>query len=293
MVDNACAESAEAAARRHGARYDAPPGAADLRGRHEPRPRADRRRGGACMLNADCFLAEGFLAAAVRPAGRGPAWARWRCACCAREGPGPGRRLAELDAAGMVLDRRRKNGLVGHGDRRGLLPPGRPRPSAPTAPRRSTGARRSRTARSAGEVLDEDMELWATDADLAWRARLRGWRCVYEPRAVAWHIRTYSPSTRARLPRARSAPAVPQPPADGGQERGRARAAPRRRAHRGLRGPRAGPRAAARAPPARRLRRGGAAAAARARRRRAVVQRRRAAASVPFGLQPPADAASS
>ena len=43
------------------------------------------------------------------------------------------------------------------------------------------------------EVLDEEMELWASDADLAWRARLLGWRCVYEPRAVAGHIRTYSP----------------------------------------------------------------------------------------------------
>jgi GT2 family glycosyltransferase len=50
------------------------------------------------------------------------------------------------------------------------------------------------------EVLDEDMELWATESDLAWRAQLRGWRCVYEPRAVARHVRTYSPSTpRERL----------------------------------------------------------------------------------------------
>jgi GT2 family glycosyltransferase len=43
------------------------------------------------------------------------------------------------------------------------------------------------------------MALWASDADLAWRARLLGWRCVYEPGAVARHIRTYSPSTRDRV----------------------------------------------------------------------------------------------
>ena len=30
-------------------------------------------------------------------------------------GPRPADRLDEIDAAGMVLDRRRKNGLVGHG----------------------------------------------------------------------------------------------------------------------------------------------------------------------------------
>jgi len=50
-----------------------------------------------------------------------------------------------------------------------------------------------------GEVLDEDMELWASDADLAWRAQLLGWRSVYEPTAVAEHVRTYSPSTRAQM----------------------------------------------------------------------------------------------
>ena len=26
------------------------------------------------------------------------------------------------------------------------------------------------------------------DADLAWRARMRGWRCVYEPKAIAYHF---------------------------------------------------------------------------------------------------------
>jgi GT2 family glycosyltransferase len=53
-----------------------------------------------------------------------------------------------------------------------------------------------------GEVLDEDLELWASDADLAWRARTLGWRCAYEPAAVGWHKRFYSPSTRAALPAA-------------------------------------------------------------------------------------------
>ena len=37
------------------------------------------------------------------------------------------------------------------------------------------------------------MELWASDADLAWRAQLLGWQCVYEPAAVAEHVRTLQP----------------------------------------------------------------------------------------------------
>jgi GT2 family glycosyltransferase len=40
------------------------------------------------------------------------------------------------------------------------------------------------------------MALWASDADVAWRARNAGWRCVFEPAAVAWHVRFYSPGNR-------------------------------------------------------------------------------------------------
>ena len=105
----------------------------------------------------------------------------------------------------MTVDRRRKNGLVGHGRpvsafasaRRVLR---RRRRGGAVPPRR---ARALRAAAREGEhytrlpeVLDEDMALWASDADLAWRMRLFGWRCVYEPAAVARHVRTYSPSTR-------------------------------------------------------------------------------------------------
>ena len=68
------------------------------------------------------------------------------------------------------------------------------------APRlvRATGMR----AADRLDVLDETLELWASDVDLAWRARLLGWRCMYEPRALAWHVRFYSPTTRSGLPEA-------------------------------------------------------------------------------------------
>ena len=50
-----------------------------------------------------------------------------------------------------------------------------------------------------GEVFDATLELWASDADLAWRARLRGWRALYEPAATGRHVRFFSPSTRAQV----------------------------------------------------------------------------------------------
>lgn len=41
----------------------------------------------------------------------------------------------------------------------------------------------------AGEVLDERLFAYYDDLDLAWRARLRGWRCCYVPELVAVHRR--------------------------------------------------------------------------------------------------------
>ena len=147
------------------------------------------------LLQADTFLAAGYLDAGLWAlAGRSdvgsvaPKLIR-------TTGPGTGDRLDVLDAAAMTFDRRRKNRLVGHG-----------------APARSYGlgaevfgadgaAALWRTAALLdcavdGRIFDENMPGWGCDADLAWRAQLLGWHAVYAPAAVAFHIRTYSPTTR-------------------------------------------------------------------------------------------------
>ncbi len=51
-----------------------------------------------------------------------------------------------------------------------------------------------------GEALDEDFFAYREDADLAWRGRLRGWKAVCEPRAVAYHVRRVTPERRRALP---------------------------------------------------------------------------------------------
>jgi GT2 family glycosyltransferase len=156
-----------------------------------------RTRGEAVLfLNADCFLEPDFLTHA-RPrldedrvgsvAGK-----LLRCS-----GPTDFSR-AEIDAAGMLVDRRRKNGLVAHGRAAREY-------STPGECFGADGAcalyRREVLEQCAvdGEVFDEEMALWASDADLAWRAQLLGWRCAYEPRASGRHVRTYSPSTRSSV----------------------------------------------------------------------------------------------
>jgi GT2 family glycosyltransferase len=203
VVDNACTDDTSALAERHGARVI----------RLEPRRTyaaaineaiAATTGEAVLLLNADCFLEPRFLEAA-RPRLEEPGVGSVapKLLRAARPLPAsetlPADAPGEIDTAGMIVTRARKNGLVGHGRpaaRYGETAPAFGADGAAALYRRETLEHCALWQR---EVLDEDMELWASDADLAWRAQLYGWRCVYEPRAVARHIRTYSPSTRARM----------------------------------------------------------------------------------------------
>ena len=40
------------------------------------------------------------------------------------------------------------------------------------------------------EYFDEDFFMYKEDVDLAWRLRLYEWKAVYQPKAVAYHLRT-------------------------------------------------------------------------------------------------------
>jgi GT2 family glycosyltransferase len=147
------------------------------------------------LLQADTFVAPGYREVCLRALER-PGVGSVAPKLVRTIGARAEDRLPVLDAAGMFVDRRRKNGLVGHG-----------RPSSAFAtPGEAFGAdgaaavyRREALDDCAidDEVFDENMPGWGCDADLAWRARLLGWEARYEPAAVVHHIRTYSPTTRA------------------------------------------------------------------------------------------------
>jgi GT2 family glycosyltransferase len=53
--------------------------------------------------------------------------------------------------------------------------------------------------REGDEYFDEDFFAYREDADLAWRARLRGWQAVYEPGAVGLHLRKVLPDRRSSV----------------------------------------------------------------------------------------------
>jgi GT2 family glycosyltransferase len=49
-----------------------------------------------------------------------------------------------------------------------------------------------------GEYFDEDFFAYFEDVDLDWRAQQRGWKCVFTPRALAYHMRGGSGLIRQR-----------------------------------------------------------------------------------------------
>jgi len=51
-----------------------------------------------------------------------------------------------------------------------------------------------------GSFFDPDFFVYREDADVAWRAQLLGWRCIYTPAAVGHHVRTVTPANRRSIP---------------------------------------------------------------------------------------------
>jgi GT2 family glycosyltransferase len=197
VADNACTDDFAAVAERHGARV--------LR-LDERRPYSEvmnrllrEVRGDAvAMLQADTFVRPGYKDALARVLAEDPEVGAVAPKLLRTSGPRPEDRLGEIDAAGMSLDRRRKNGLVAHGQPEGAYAH---RAEVFGADGAAALYRRATLDDVApdGEVFDESISGWACDADLAWRTRVQGWRAVYEPAALVDHIRTYSPSTRSAV----------------------------------------------------------------------------------------------
>ena len=51
-----------------------------------------------------------------------------------------------------------------------------------------------------GEFFDSDFFVYREDADVAWRAQLLGWKCLYVPFAQGYHVRKALPGNRRALP---------------------------------------------------------------------------------------------
>jgi GT2 family glycosyltransferase len=192
VVDNACTDATAEVAERRGARVVSLAERRSYAAAMNAGLAATRGADAVLLVNADCVLEPGAvealasaLAADDRLGAVAPKLVR---------DADPTR----IDAAGMLLDRRRKNNVVGHNDPATAYDRAAPVFGPDGACGLWRGAALDDCAPD-GEVFDEDLALWASDADLAWRARLLGWGARYEPAARGRHVRFFSPSTRARV----------------------------------------------------------------------------------------------
>jgi GT2 family glycosyltransferase len=191
VIDNACVDATEEVAREY-ARVVRLGVRRSYAAAMNAGLRAVRDADAVLLLNADCLLEPGALEAMRRHLERDPAVGAVAPKLLRDADDG------RIDAAGMHLDRRRKNNVVGHNRSAAQF-------SAVAQVFGPDGAcglwRRAALDDCApdGEVFDEVLELWASDADLAWRAQILGWRSVYEPAARGRHVRFFSPSTRSRV----------------------------------------------------------------------------------------------
>ena len=106
-----------------------------------------------------------------------------------------------LDSTGLFLDRRRHQYLRGHGrpdlgqyDQAGEI----------FGVDGAVAFHRRRMLEAVafeGQYFDEQFFSYMEDVDLAWRARLLGWKSWYEPGAQAFHRRRFKPGGRGRMER--------------------------------------------------------------------------------------------
>lgn len=146
-------------------------------------------------LNPDCFLAPDFLAR-LAPHLEGPIG--FGTGKLLRADPVSGEALSTVDSTGLCFTRARR-----HVDR-GADQPDDGRWDEPGEVFGATGAallaRRDAleavTPPGHAGPFDESFWCYREDADLAWRAQTLGWRCWYEPAAVAGHVRALRPDHR-------------------------------------------------------------------------------------------------
>ena len=151
-------------------------------------------------LNPDALLTPSFVSRLVRGGNLDPGIGMV-CGKLLRAGPGlsilPERRL---DSAGIYF-----TPTFRHFDRGMHLPDGKEYNQAAYVFGATAAAALYRRlmiedVSVEGEFFDEDFFLYREDADVSWRAQLLGWKCLYLPDAVGYHIRRVFPECRRQLP---------------------------------------------------------------------------------------------
>jgi GT2 family glycosyltransferase len=108
--------------------------------------------------------------------------------------PSPAGQIPLIDSAGEVLFRNRRIVNRGEGEPDTAQYDGAEWVFGVTAAAAVYRRAMLDELRIAGEVFDSDFFAYIEDSDLNWRAQNRGWKCRYEPAAVAVHARGHATS---------------------------------------------------------------------------------------------------
>lgn len=147
-------------------------------------------------LNPDVIMSPGYTAALVKALEALPQYGSAGGKLLLK--PKDGEQVC-IDSTGLFIDRRRRQYLRGHGevDQGHYEQAGEVFGLDGAAPlyRRAM----LDDVQQNGQFFDETFFAYKEDVDLAWRARLLGWRAWYTPDACAFHIRAFRPGKRAAV----------------------------------------------------------------------------------------------
>src|SRR5690606_1881143 len=111
-----------------------------------------------------------------------------------------GRRSHTIDSAGLTMAKNRRQALRGYQQDAAICCQEKTYIFGPDGAAPIYRRKMLEDVQVEGEVFDELFHTHKEDVDLAWRAQLLGWKSVYTPRAVAYHIRSFRPGQRVGMP---------------------------------------------------------------------------------------------
>ena len=104
-----------------------------------------------------------------------------------------------VDSAGLYMQKNRRQGLRYEGTSLHFLPKGTEQIFGPDGAAAFYRRRMLEDIKIGDQYFDNDFFMHKEDVDVCWRAQLRGWKSLFIPSAVCYHIRSFRPGKRQNM----------------------------------------------------------------------------------------------